>query len=205
MPTLSTCAGAFFLAHRCLYRNVFRSCIDVNMAQLIYMIGAPGIGKTSLLDQLCQTKTSDIGPTLGVEMRSWSYNLNGHLFRFRIWDISGKTFYAHLMENSIQGGDITIICYDLRNATEFKNIKKWITLVEQSPYPQSLILYGIVHDYEERQIMPSDVHKVAEHVRNRRNCRSVHVVEGRIEDRFPLFEAVIAAAKTHRKVKVVER
>ena len=177
-------------------------CVYLRMAQLIYMIGAPDIGKTRLLDTLTQSTSSDIGPTLGIEMRSWGYNCNGNAMRFRIWDISGRSFYANLMENSIQCGDITIICFDLSNASDFKCIKRWITLVEQSPYAQSLILHGIIHDCVEREVMPSDVYAIAEHVRNRRNCCSVHVSEGRISDRNPLLETIISAANVERRENI---
>jgi len=163
----------------------------------VFFVGAPQIGKTEILNTLTQNKSADIGPTIGVEMRNWSHNSDGNVNQFHIWDISGKTFYANLMMTSIQGGQITVVCYDTRNASFFNNIKRWITIVEQSPYPQSLILYGIIHDYEERQIMPSDALLIAEHVRHRRNCKSVHCIEGRISDRCPLFECITSVAKLH--------
>lgn len=165
------------------------------MPLTVCFVGAPGIGKTQLLTSLTGTPSCDIGPTMGIEMRTWAFLQDGRQCRMRLWDVSGKTCFSSLLIADVQYADITVVCYDTTAERDFVELKKWMTIVEQAPHKQTLIFYGIIRDGHERKIMPADVVRVADHAQHRRNLYSIVTVEGRVTDRYPLYEALVVASR----------
>lgn len=162
----------------------------------VVIIGAPAIGKTQMLDLLTGSKSIDIGPTLGVEMRSWAFkNKNGRVRRLRLWDTSGNNIYARILRQDVNYSDIAVLCVDTATRKDLSLMHQNIQLVEQSPIRKVVIIYQVIHDGVEREITPADVHCAAEHARNRRNVKKVFVCEGRIEDTAMLRETLVLAAE----------
>jgi GTPase SAR1 family protein len=168
----------------------------MDAAANVVILGAPNIGKTKMLDLLTGSQSIDIGPTLGIEMRTWAFkNKNGRVRRLRLWDTSGKNFYARLLRQDVHYSDIALLCVDTSNAKDLSLMHENVRIVEQSPVRKVVIIYQIFQDCVERKIMPADVLCAAEHARNRRNIKKIFVCEGRIEDTAMLREAFVVAAE----------
>ena len=166
------------------------------MAPLIaYFVGASGIGKTAILSTLTQSKSIDTGPTVAVEMRSWSFKVDGRIKHFRLWDASGNNVFSHMLLQDVQRADIVVICFDTRRIENLVTLKHWMTITEQAAKKTSVIFYGIIHDGEEREIMPADIYTIADHAQKRRNLKDVIVAEGRITDRQPIYNAIFLASR----------
>jgi hypothetical protein len=161
----------------------------------VFFVGAKGIGKTALMNTLTLTKSSDIGPTLGVEMRSWSFKADGRIKKFQLWDASGNNIYANLLLHDIQHADIVVICFDTRYEEDLIPLKHWMTVMEQSSTKKTIVLYGIIFDGEMRKVMPADIYRIADHAMKRRNLRDVLVAEGRLHDRGPIYNALFVASR----------
>lgn len=162
----------------------------------VVILGAPNIGKTKMLDLLTGSQSIDIGPTLGIEMRTWAFkNKNGFVRRMRLWDTSGKNIYARLLRRDVQYSDISVLVVDTANKKDLSLMHENVRIVEQSPVRKVVIIYQIFQDGVPREITPADVHCAAEHARNRRNMKKVFVCEGRIEDTAMLRETLVLAAE----------
>ena len=168
------------------------------MALVVFVVGAPRIGKTKLLDTLVQSKSCDLGPTLGIELRTWSYTLKDQLLRFRIFDVSGRSIYADLLAPDVQMADIAVICYDISDITTLDRAKRFLTLVEQSHIKRNVILCGCIVKGNTRQVMPDELYHLTQKALNRGNCLSIQGIETRLDDRVPLFQAVIRAAVSQK-------
>ena len=162
-------------------------------AIVVFFVGAAHIGKTALITALTQNKSFDIGPTLGIELRTWSYKHMDNIYRFRIWDVSGRSIFSDIVSMDIQHGDVSIICYDTCDMLTLNTMKEWLTVVEQSPKKQHVILCGFIKDGEEREVMPSEVYSICEHAKRRGNFKTINVVETRHYQRQPLFQALVGA------------
>lgn len=163
-------------------------------AIVVFIVGAPNIGKTQLLTTLTGSESCDVGPTLGIEMRSWAYKHMEKVHRFRLWDVSGQSTFSQIVSVDIQYGDVSILCYDTLDASTLVTMKRWLTLVEQSAEKQHIILCGLIRDGGEREVMPSDIHSIAEHARGRGNLKSAVAIETRVNERAPLFRALVGIA-----------
>ena len=161
----------------------------------VAFVGEGGIGKTTIVNTLTQTKSIDDGPTIGIEMRSWSFKVDGQIKYLRLYDASGNNVYSHFLLQHVQGSDIVVICFDTRNIENLAALKHWMTVTEQSAKKTSVIFYGIIHDGQDREIMPADIYKIADHAEKRRNLKDVIVAEGRLNDRKPIYNAIFLASR----------
>ena len=159
---------------------------------VVFVVGAEHIGKTKLLTNLTQQATCDIGGTLGIEMRQWSYKHLDDIFRFRIWDVSGNSTFSDIVSLDVQYGNIAVICYDTCSRQSLAIMRQWMVLVEQSPKKQHIILCGIIDSRgRDRQVMPSEVHSIQQNEKGRGNVKSIVSIECRLDNRVPLFQALL--------------
>lgn len=163
-------------------------------AIVVFVVGAPNIGKSNLLANLTKQESCDIGPTLGIELRMWSYKHLEKTYRFRIWDVSGKSPFGKLVSTDIHLSNISILCYDTCDGQTLAEMRRWLTLVEQAPRKIHVVICGFIHDDKEREVMPAEIHSIVRHAKGRRNIASIQPIETRTNERIHIFQALVGIA-----------
>ena len=131
----------------------------------LILIGDSSVGKTNLLTQYVDGKTSEnIISTIGIEFKNKIIELeNRRKIRLQIWDTSGQEKFKALTKNYFRGCDAALFVFDVTNKDSFDNIKDWLKLYyEVNGENSKKILIGNKIDKENRVINKIELKNFAE-------------------------------------------
>ena len=90
------------------------------------IIGDSGVGKSSILSQLCYRKyNTSMLQTIGVDFFTRTFKINNSNIKYHIWDTSGNPRFKNIIDAYYNKADVIIICYDISNRSTFNNIDNW--------------------------------------------------------------------------------
>lgn len=145
------------------------------MYQYEYKIGILGdtrVGKTSLLEKYVDSRSCyEYNPTIGVDCRTKSINVNGCMYKLKIWDISGGDKFNKLVLPYISNLDACIIVFDITNISSMKNIKKWLSLAQsKNSVNMPIIIVANKYDIKHSQHVEPYVDATMFNSKNFTNC-----------------------------------
>ena len=111
----------------------------------IYIIGDPGVGKTSLLLRFPEDVfPNSYSPTIGVDFRIRTITLDSKVVKLQIWDISGAVRYqTHCTSCYNRRTDGFVLVYDVTDRESFDHVPLWLPgLSEHSIKLVNLLLDG---------------------------------------------------------------
>ena len=122
----------------------------------IILIGDSNVGKTTLLYKYINNEnTEDITPTVGLENKVKTIEINGIKTKIQIWDTAGQEKFNSLTQNFFKNTDGILIVFDLTNKESFTNIQKW---VDKSDNKIKKIIVGNKADLvEDRKITKEEI------------------------------------------------
>jgi small GTP-binding protein len=99
----------------------------------IALVGAPSIGKTSLLGVLAHDEYRENRSTIGVDFMSIPFQVPyssgepfaGKKLRFVVWDTAGQERYRSLAAAYYRGAVSVILCYDISNLHSFEVLETY--------------------------------------------------------------------------------
>ncbi|NVM04336.1 MAG: GTP-binding protein [Candidatus Helarchaeota archaeon] len=114
------------------------------IAYKMVIIGNPGVGKTSLLKKFSNSEfDSQYIPTLGVDVKKHSYDLNSDInASFTAWDVSGQKTFRKLRKIYYPNTESFLIVYDVSNLNSFEEIESWVD--EIKPYARKDSIFLLV-------------------------------------------------------------
>eukprot|EP00468_Gymnochlora_sp_CCMP2014_P013799 CAMPEP_0167755648 /NCGR_PEP_ID=MMETSP0110_2-20121227/8946_1 /TAXON_ID=629695 /ORGANISM="Gymnochlora sp., Strain CCMP2014" /LENGTH=197 /DNA_ID=CAMNT_0007641669 /DNA_START=52 /DNA_END=645 /DNA_ORIENTATION=- len=121
----------------------------------LLMLGDSGAGKSTLLLRYVKDEyESEHMPTIGIDFRLKTINLDGKVIKVRIWDTAGQERFRTITTNYYRGAHGILLLYDITKMDSFKNVRKWIgdvrTYAEQNV---NLVLLGNKCDlHNQRQV-----------------------------------------------------
>jgi len=90
-------------------------------------LGDSGAGKSSLLLQYTQGEfTHEYMPTIGIDFRLKTIEMNGKQIKVQVWDTAGQERFRTITHNYYRGAHGIALVYDVTNEQSFQNIRKWI-------------------------------------------------------------------------------
>lgn len=99
----------------------------------IVIVGDSGVGKSNLLNRFVLNEFSnDCRATIGVELSSKTYKINGKVVKIHLWDTAGQERYKSITGAYYKGAKGAIIVYDITNKDSFDHVDKWIKEVKDN-------------------------------------------------------------------------
>ena len=90
-------------------------------------LGDSGAGKSSLLLRYTQNEfAGEYMPTIGIDFRLKTIDLNGRVVKVQVWDTAGQERFRTITHNYYRGAHGIALVYDCTHEPTFSNIKKWI-------------------------------------------------------------------------------
>jgi len=101
--------------------------------QKIIILGAQGVGKTSLMERFVAQKfTSQYKATIGADFSTKDVTVGNELVTLQIWDTAGQERYQSLGTAFYRGADACVLVYDVSDANSFAKLETWRTAFLQA-------------------------------------------------------------------------
>lgn len=131
---------------------------SVRSAKVI-IIGAPGVGKTSLVLRYCRDIFErNYKTTIGVDFEVEKYEILGVPFNMQIWDTAGAERFRGVTTAYFRGAQIVILAFDLTMDESLHRTGEWLREAQEYCYTNfDVFLVATKRDlvsdstYEERE------------------------------------------------------
>ncbi|XP_071163209.1 ras-related protein ORAB-1-like [Mytilus edulis] len=122
------------------------------------LVGDDGVGKSCLMSSFAEGKqymhTANYMPTIGVDFKIRTINVEGRVIKLQLWDTAGAERFRSITTSYYRGANGVVIIYDITNQKSFDNVPKWVKEVESYANPNSkTILIGNKGDLEMERIV----------------------------------------------------
>mmetsp|Transcript_5406 Transcript_5406/g.13177 ORF Transcript_5406/g.13177 Transcript_5406/m.13177 type:complete len:204 (-) Transcript_5406:282-893(-) len=124
----------------------------------LLMLGDSGAGKSTLLLRYVQDGfETEHMPTIGIDFRLKTIELDGKTIKVQVWDTAGQERFRTITHNYYRGAHGILLTYDVTKEASFLNIRKWIqdvrTYAEQNV---NLVLIGNKCDLVDRKAVQKE-------------------------------------------------
>ena len=120
------------------------------------MIGDTAVGKSSILLRFCQDEFSeDMTPTIGVDYKSKTFEMDGKIVKTVIWDTAGQERFRTITANYYRGSNGIIFVYDVTRRESFESISGTWLPEAKSYFPNNdvmIMLIGNKIDSDDRVV-----------------------------------------------------
>ncbi|CAI2376675.1 unnamed protein product [Moneuplotes crassus] len=165
----------------------------------ILLIGNSGVGKSSLLLRFADdTFTDNFMPTIGVDFKIRTLEVDGRTIKLQIWDTAGQERFKTITSSYYKGAHGIIVVYDITDKESFKNIDNWMTEVEKHASENvSRILVGNKCDMDESRQVSTDEGKELADQYNIRFMETSAKESSFVEEAFTLMTKEIKSRVVH--------
>ena len=121
----------------------------------VLLLGNSDVGKSSLiLRYVDQTWSDTFVPTIGVDFKVKSLEVENKQIKMQIWDTAGQERFRNVISSYFRGSHGILLIYDITNRDSFKNLENWLTEIEKNASQNVLkILIGNKNDLvDDREI-----------------------------------------------------
>eukprot|EP01125_Pyxidicula_operculata_P016591 TRINITY_DN5728_c0_g1_i2.p1 TRINITY_DN5728_c0_g1~~TRINITY_DN5728_c0_g1_i2.p1 ORF type:complete len:207 (+),score=40.46 TRINITY_DN5728_c0_g1_i2:40-660(+) len=120
----------------------------------ILLVGDSAVGKSAVILRFTDRKYGEtFVPTIGVDFRQRTIEVNGTTAKLQVWDTAGQENFHSITTSFFRGAHGIILVYDVTNASSFESIPNWIRDIDQHASENvQKILIGNKSDKEDREI-----------------------------------------------------
>lgn len=105
------------------------------------LLGASGVGKSSLATRFVKGEFKDCAPTVGCAYQTHVVNVNGASLRFEIWDTAGQEKYHSVTPLYYRGAHAALLVYDISKRDTFTRAQLWLKELERQIIPDSTVVW----------------------------------------------------------------
>mmetsp|Transcript_19825 Transcript_19825/g.22133 ORF Transcript_19825/g.22133 Transcript_19825/m.22133 type:complete len:205 (+) Transcript_19825:2-616(+) len=169
----------------------------------ILLIGNSGVGKSSLLLRFSDdTFTGNFMPTIGVDFKIRTLEVDGKTIKLQIWDTAGQERFKTITSSYYKGAHGIIVVYDVTDKDSYKNIDTWMSEIEKHASDNvSRILCGNKSDLEDSRQVSTDEGKELADTYNIRFIESSAKDNANVEEAFTLMTKEIKSRVVHTEAK----
>ena len=89
----------------------------------LLLIGNSSVGKSSLLFRFVENVWDDsFVPTIGVDFKLKTLEVNGKKVKLQIWDTAGQERFKNITASYYRGGNGVLVVYDITERESFDNL-----------------------------------------------------------------------------------
>eukprot|EP01016_Furgasonia_blochmanni_P032831 TRINITY_DN338_c0_g1_i1.p1 TRINITY_DN338_c0_g1~~TRINITY_DN338_c0_g1_i1.p1 ORF type:complete len:218 (+),score=66.71 TRINITY_DN338_c0_g1_i1:201-854(+) len=120
----------------------------------LLLVGNSSVGKSSLLLRFSDNVFNEsFLPTIGVDFKIRTFDLNGKTVKLQIWDTAGQERFKTITASYYKGAHGIIIVYDVTDRQTFKDVENWLGEVEKNASENVVkLLVGNKCDLENRAV-----------------------------------------------------
>ena len=121
----------------------------------VLLLGNSDVGKSSLILRYVDQVWSDtFVPTIGVDFKVKTSQLENKNIKMQIWDTAGQERFRNVISSYFRGAHGILLIYDVTNRDSFKNLESWLIEIEKNASENVLkILIGNKNDLvDEKEI-----------------------------------------------------
>lgn len=165
----------------------------------ILLIGNSGVGKSSLLLRFADdTFTDNFMPTIGVDFKIRTLEVDGKTIKLQIWDTAGQERFKTITSSYYKGAHGIIVVYDVTDKESYKNIDTWMNEVEKHASDNvSRILVGNKSDLTDSRQVTTDEGKELADQYNIRFMETSAKESANVEEAFTLMTKEIKSRVVH--------
>ena len=110
----------------------------------VLLLGNSDVGKSSLLLRFVDSLWNDaFVPTIGVDFKVKTLEINNKKVKMQIWDTAGQERFRTVVSTYFKGAHGILLLYDVTNKDSFKNLENWLIEIEKNSSDKVLkILLG---------------------------------------------------------------
>ena len=110
----------------------------------VLRLGNSDVGKSSLLLRFVDSLWNDaFVPTIGVDFKVKTLEINNKKVKMQIWDTAGQERFRTVVSTYFRGAHGILLLYDVTNKDSFKNLENWLIEIEKNSSDKVLkILVG---------------------------------------------------------------
>ena len=121
----------------------------------LLLIGNSSVGKSSLLVRFVDDVWEEnFVPTIGVDFKLKTLDVNGKKVKLQIWDTAGQERFKNITASYYRGGNGVLVVYDITDRDSFTNLTSWLIEIEKNANKSVFkLLIGNKNDLEsERKV-----------------------------------------------------
>lgn len=121
----------------------------------VVVVGDSGVGKSNILSRFVNNEfSSDCRATVGVELSTKTYKINGKVTKLHLWDTAGQERYKSITGSYYKGAKGALVVYDITNKESFERVDKWIKEIQEMGGKNiNIVICGNKNDLEDsRQV-----------------------------------------------------
>ena len=125
----------------------------------VLLLGNSDVGKSSLLLRFVDSVWNvAFVPTIGVDFKVKTLEINNKKVKMQIWDTAGEERFRTVVSTYFRGAHGILLLYDVTNRDSFKNLENWLIEIEKNSSEKVLkILLGNKCDLnDDREIQPDE-------------------------------------------------
>ena len=124
----------------------------------VLLIGNSDVGKSSLILRYVDQIWNDVFvPTIGVDFKVKSLEIEKKSIKLQIWDTAGQERFRNVISSYFKGAHGILLIFDITSRNSFKELENWLGEVERNASSQILkILIGNKCDLEEEREISKD-------------------------------------------------
>ena len=124
---------------------------EVDYIFKVLIIGNSSVGKSNILLRFSDNIFHDTFlPTIGVDFKIKTLNINDKTIKLNIWDTAGQERFKNITSTYYKGSQGVMLVYDVTDPESFKSIEMWLGEVSKHAGPNAVkLLIGNKCDMEE--------------------------------------------------------
>ena len=99
----------------------------------ILLAGNTSVGKSSIFLRFVDNIWNDaFVPTIGVDFKIKTLNINYKNVKLQIWDTAGQERFKNITASYYRGGNGVLVVYDITERESFENLNSWLIEIEKN-------------------------------------------------------------------------
>ena len=103
----------------------------------VLLVGNSDVGKSSLILRYVDQIWNDVFvPTIGVDFKVKSLEIENKSIKLQIWDTAGQERFRNVISSYFKGAHGILLIFDITSRDSFKELENWLAEVEKNASTQ---------------------------------------------------------------------